>query len=95
MLLAALGGCSQERAEDLAAENKDSSEPIRVVSLDYCADQFLLKLADPEQILALSPDAGAGFSYLREEAQGSPTVRPRAEDLIALSPDLAIRSYGG
>ena len=95
VLLAALGGCSQERIEDIAAENNDSSNPIRVVSLDYCADQFLLKLADPEQILALSPDAGASFSYLRDEAQDSPTVRPRAEELIALTPDLAIRSYGG
>lgn len=28
-----------------------------IVSLDYCADQFVLALADREQILALSKDA--------------------------------------
>src|SRR4051794_16773201 len=69
--------------------------PGRVVSLDYCADQFLLKLADRAQILALSPDAGKPFSYMAAEAAGIPEVRSRAEDVLVLQPDLVIRSYGG
>lgn len=67
----------------------------RIVSLDYCADQFVLGLADRERILALSPDAGKDFSYLRAEAAGLPSVRPRAEDVLALRPDLVVRNYGG
>ena len=67
----------------------------RIVSLDYCADQFVLGLADRERILALSPDAGQDFSYLRAAAAGLPTVRPRAEDVLALEPDLVVRNYGG
>ena len=67
----------------------------RIVSLDYCADQFVLGLADRRHVLALSPDAGKDFSYLRAEAAGLPTVRPRAEDVLALAPDLVVRSYGG
>ncbi len=67
----------------------------RIVSLDYCADQFVLGLADRERILALSPDAGKDFSYLRGEAAGLPVVRPRAEDVLALEPDLVVRTYGG
>ena len=67
----------------------------RIVSLDYCADQFVLGLADRERILALSPDAGKDFSYLRAEAAGLPTVRPRAEDVLVLEPDLVVRNYGG
>ncbi len=67
----------------------------RIVSLDYCADQFVLGLADRERILALSPDAGEDFSYLRAEAAGLPTVRPRSEDVLALQPDLVVRNYGG
>ena len=67
----------------------------RIVSLDYCADQFVLGLADRERILALSPDAGKDFSYLRDEAAGLPTVRPRSEDVLALEPDLVVRNYGG
>lgn len=67
----------------------------RIVSLDYCADQFVLGLADRADILAVSPDAGAAFSYMRAAARGLPTVRPRAEDVLALEPDLVVRSYGG
>ncbi|MEM9304383.1 MAG: ABC transporter substrate-binding protein [Pseudomonadota bacterium] len=69
--------------------------PLRVVSLDYCADQFVIELLDRDQILAVSPDATARFSYLREEAVGLPTVRAVAEDVLVLKPDLVVRSYGG
>lgn len=69
--------------------------PTRIVSLDYCADQYVLKLADRDQILAVSPDAVKEFSYMREEAIGVPTVRPVAEDVLILKPDLVVRAYGG
>ncbi len=67
----------------------------RIVSLDYCADQYVLKLVDPDRILALSPDAAAPESYMRESADGIATVRSRAEDVIALAPDLVVRAHGG
>lgn len=66
-----------------------------VVSLDYCADQFVLGLAGRDQILALSVDADADFSALRDDAAGLPEVRSAAEDVLALQPDLVVRSYGG
>ncbi len=69
--------------------------PTRIVSLDYCADQYVLKLADREQILAVSPDAVEDFSYMRDRAVGVPTVRPVAEDVLILKPDLVVRAYGG
>ncbi len=74
-----------------------SAQPARpsIVSLDYCADQFVLALAGRDQILALSKDSERGFSYLRAEAAGIPKVRTAAEDVIALKPDVVVRSYGG
>jgi iron complex transport system substrate-binding protein len=69
--------------------------PKRIVSLDYCSDQFVLKLADRDQILALSRDASKDFSYLAKEATGLATVRAQAEDVMVLRPDLVARSYGG
>lgn len=72
-----------------------SDRPMRIVSLDYCADQYVLKLADPDQILAVSPDSQKPFSYMREAAGGVPTVRSVAEDVLILKPDLVVRSYGG
>jgi len=72
-----------------------SAQPKRIVSLDFCADQFVLKLADRENIVALSPDAEKPFSYLRDKAAGLNKVRPVAESILALQPDLVVRSYGG
>ncbi len=66
-----------------------------IVSLDYCADQFVLGLADREQILALSTDATKPFSHLRGAARGIRQVRANAEDVIALRPDVVVRSWGG
>ncbi|MEP0391846.1 MAG: ABC transporter substrate-binding protein [Erythrobacter sp.] len=72
-----------------------SDGPQRIVSLDYCADQYVLKFAPREYILALSIDADKRFSYLRDEAKGFRKVRPRTADVLALEPDLIVRSYGG
>ena len=74
---------------------RGTDAPRRIVSLDYCADQYVLKFADREDILALSPDAGKRFSYMRAAAEGIPTVRPRTADVLALQPDLVVRTYGG
>ena len=69
--------------------------PQRVVSLDFCADQFVLELADRNQIAALSTQSRAEHAYWRKEAVGLPQVRSSAEAVLALSPDLVVRTYGG
>ncbi len=79
----------------VANSTASANPPERVISLDYCADQFVLKLLPRSRILALSPDADRDFSYMREAAIGVPQVRPVAEDVLTLQPDLIVRSYGG
>jgi iron complex transport system substrate-binding protein len=69
--------------------------PPRVVSLDFCADQFVLALSDRADILAVSPQADDAHSALRDRAEGLPQLRATAEDVLALQPDLIVRSYGG
>lgn len=78
-----------------SAGNSSLTYPQRIVSLDFCADQYVLKLAEREHILALSPDAEKPHSYLREQAKGLPKVKAIAESIIELQPDLVIRTYGG
>ena len=89
--LIGLAACGATRADQVRANDR----PMRIVSLDYCADQYVLKLADRDQVLALSPDAAKNFSYMREAAKGLPTVRATAENVLVLKPDLIVRSYGG
>jgi iron complex transport system substrate-binding protein len=87
-------GC--QGAPDIhALKTATVDKPQRIVSLDYCADQYVLKLADRDQILALSPDADKQFSTMAGQAAGIPQVRAQAEDVLMLKPDLIVRSYGG
>lgn len=79
----------------LSVESTDSKPPQKIISLDYCADQYVLQFAQRSQIFALSPDSQKSFSYLRDKAQGIAQIRPLAEDLLLARPDLVVRSYGG
>ncbi|MHA7871551.1 MAG: ABC transporter substrate-binding protein [Hyphococcus sp.] len=65
------------------------------LSLDYCADQYLLKLADQEQILAVSRGAGRDYSYMREAATPHRQIRASAEEALSLKPDIILRQWGG
>ena len=78
-----------------SVERSPHTVPKRIVSLDFCADQYVLKMVDPERILAVSPDADANFSFMKESAKDLKSVRSNAEDVLALKPDLVVRSYGG
>jgi len=87
-----LAGCGEQPAGVLP---EPSGIPQRIVSLDYCADQYVLRLVERARILAVSPDARREFSYMRTAADGLPSVRPVVEDVIVRKPDLVVRSYGG
>lgn len=76
-----------------AVADSAAALPPRVVSLDYCADQYVLGLADREAILAVSTHADDRHSYLRDQAHGLPQLRDDAEDVLALAPDLIVRGY--
>ncbi|WP_428102039.1 ABC transporter substrate-binding protein [Candidatus Rariloculus sp.] len=91
ILAAATAACGIDPQSPGAA----GPRPQRIVSLDYCADQYVLKFVERDRILAVSPDAGRRFSYMREHAAGLPRVRPVAEDVLILKPDLVVRAYGG
>jgi iron complex transport system substrate-binding protein len=69
--------------------------PRRIVSLDYCADQFVLALADSDQIAALSRGSRREDSYFRERAHGIRQTRGTLEEVLALRPDLVVRNWGG
>lgn len=63
----------------------------RIVSLNLCTDQLLVHLVPRERIAALSWLAGdAKVSTIGERAQGIPLIAGRAEEVLALEPDLVV-----
>lgn len=79
----------------MLAATPAAAAPRRVVSLDYCADQFVLALADRSQIAALSRGALRDDSYYRARARGLRQTRGTLEEVLSLRPDLVVRSWGG
>ncbi|MEM1381158.1 MAG: ABC transporter substrate-binding protein [Pseudomonadota bacterium] len=67
----------------------------KVVSLDHCADQYVLEFVDRDNILAVSKRATDDYALHRDRAEGIPTVQPSLEDVLLLKPDLVVRTYGG
>jgi len=65
--------------------------PRRIVSQNQCADQYLIALADRNQIAALTIYArDRSLSYFAKEAQRYPVIANGAEQVILLKPDLII-----
>jgi iron complex transport system substrate-binding protein len=79
----------------LCAASGAHAAPTRIVSLDYCADQYVLGLADRNQIAALSFGADNDDSYYRDRAIGLRLTRGSLEEVLALKPDLVVRTWGG
>ena len=67
----------------------------RVVSLDQCADQFVLALAPRGDIAGLSYRAVAPDSFLRRSARGLPLMRADLESVLAARPAVVVREWAG
>lgn len=83
MLLAALvlGGALPARAD----------APRRIVSLNLCADQYLLTLADRHQLAGLTRNAAdPQMSAVAAQVQGLRILGASAEEVLAIHPDLVV-----
>ncbi|RAK51101.1 ABC transporter substrate-binding protein [Phenylobacterium deserti] len=65
------------------------------MSLDSCADQFVLGLSPREAIVGLSSRADDADSRLRHLARGLPMRRLDLESALAARPQVVIRYWGG
>jgi iron complex transport system substrate-binding protein len=82
MAACALAGCgTATRAAELP----------RFASINLCTDQLLMALADPEQILGLSPFARDPVrSWNVAKASRFPLLSGEAEDVLVLKPDVVV-----
>lgn len=82
-----LAGCGSSVRES-------GGQGLRVMSLDQCADQYVLAMGEGHD-LALSPRADDADSWLRADAAGHRVLRPTLESVIAYNPDVVVRHWGG
>lgn len=63
----------------------------RVASLNLCTDQLVLELAQPEQIVGLTPLSRDCWSaVLCQQARTAPVFRPTAENIVAAHADVVL-----
>lgn len=75
----------------LSSSPSAAAAPGRIVSINACADQMLLALADRQQILALTTYArDPHMSFYADRAEGLPAIRGDAEEVMKLKPDLVL-----
>lgn len=78
-----------ERSGGLTAEA--NSRPQRIVSLNLCADQLLLALADREQIAGLTRNVtDRDLSAAAEDVGDLRVLSASTEEILAIDPDLVI-----
>src|SRR5262245_46914700 len=78
----ALACCTQAQAADA---------PRRIASFNVCADQLAVALADPDQIVALSPNArDPAISVIADRELPYPLLGRLAESVVPLKPDVIL-----
>ncbi|HVV42252.1 MAG TPA: ABC transporter substrate-binding protein [Nitrobacter sp.] len=69
----------------------DAAGLPRIASINLCTDQLLMTLADPDQILGLSPySRDAARSWAATEARKYRRLSGEAEDVLVLKPDIVV-----
>lgn len=68
-----------------------AAQPRRIVSMNMCADQLLIELADRSQIAALTElSRDPVLSFHADRAQSYPVSGGSAEEVLMLRPDLIV-----
>ncbi len=68
-----------------------AADPPRVASINLCTDQLLMALADPAQIVGLSPySRDAVRSHAADKAKNYRRLSGEAEDVLMLGPDVVV-----
>ncbi len=71
--------------------------PQRIVSTNLCTDEYVFRLVPRDRIAALSILAGEAkpvVSTIAGKVRGIPLIRPSAENVLALHPDLVVMYAG-
>jgi iron complex transport system substrate-binding protein len=83
--------CALALAIGLGLTAAHAEPPPKIASINLCTDQLLATLADPDQILGLSPYArDPARSWDAAKATQFPKLSGEAEDVLVLKPDIVV-----
>lgn len=78
-------------AAAMSSASSQAGPPSNIVSINLCADELLIALADPDQIAALSPYAtDPDLSFMAKEAAKFRHDAAAAETVVDIGPDLVL-----
>ena len=73
------------------APNVFADKPARIVSMNLCTDELVVRLAEPGRVAALTRYAAdSDLSTVSEEAKNYRLIRGRVEEVLTLSPDIVL-----
>jgi iron complex transport system substrate-binding protein len=81
----------------VACAGAAAAAPLRVVSTNLCGDEYVFRLVPRAHIAALSFEAGDRHpvvSTIWDRVDGIAQIRPSAEAVLALKPDLVVMQVG-
>ena len=78
----------------LALMGADGAVPKRVASTSLCGDSYVMSMASPNDILALSWQSGDALSAAPKSMRSKPKAWDDAERLLYLKPDLVVFGAG-
>ncbi|MEJ7933763.1 ABC transporter substrate-binding protein [Sphingobium sp. AN558] len=74
-----------------ASASQPTARPTRIVSFNMCSDQYLLALADPDQIAGLTRNAtNRELSAAADKVGHIHILSNAAEEVMAINPDLVV-----
>lgn len=71
------------------------AEGPSVMSLDFCADQYVLAFSEPEDIVAVSYEAADVNSFFANRAAGLSITSGSLEEVLLRKPELVVRTWRG
>lgn len=91
LVAAALGAAGAVWAGSRPTAPAIPPKPKRIVSVNLCADQLVIALADRDQIAGVTRNAtDVQMSGEAARARGLPIMRDSAEQMMAIDPDLVV-----
>jgi iron complex transport system substrate-binding protein len=65
-------------------------KPIRIVSINLCTDELVLRLADPKNVASVTYLSRSEYSNVIDLAEKIPVNHGLAEEIVPLNPDLVV-----